>query len=167
MDRVRLVRCVVTNLTFLLIIPAVSPAAAAQPEATPFREVITNRVVGNCDGFDIIENAEIEGRETTYFDRDGKPSRISIHGHYSWTLTNSVTGEFLVDAPDPILAVIDFERETFALKGLHYRITVPGQGIVVLDAGTATFYADGTVVAHGPAPDYEQLPALLCSLLAE
>ncbi len=152
-------------LTILLAGVGVSPVFAVSPISTPFTIERSREVVGECDGFQIIENATITGTETTYFDKAGNPTRIQIHGQYRGTLTNSVTGAYLVDAPDPILAVIDLRNETFALKGLHYRITVPGQGIVVLDAGTATFYADGTIVTHGPAPDYAELPQLLCSLL--
>jgi hypothetical protein len=65
--------------------------------------------------------------------------RSQLHFRYDGTFTNSAKGKSFSDRPDPQLNVYDYETETLAVKGLIVSINVPGQGVVLLDAGTIIF----------------------------
>jgi hypothetical protein len=157
-------RSLLAGLALLIALAFSSPALAAAPTVETFEDVMTNNVLVNCDGFDIIENARRTIRIVTFYDNAGDPVRVQVHVKYQGTLANSVTGKTVVDGPDAFLAVEDIDG-TFHLHGLLYSINIPGEGVAVLDAGTITFYPDGSVVVHGPHQVYAGGNQVLCGAL--
>lgn len=134
-------------------------------ETVPYYEVPEPCNEGLPSEFHIIQSFTVKWRETLFFDNAGNPVRAQGHVMFSGTLTNSVTGTIITDAPDPQNWVYDFRDGTYAIHGLAWSINVPGEGIVLLDAGNIIFYPDGSVVVHGPHQVYEGGLAVLCAAL--
>ncbi len=74
-------------------------------------------------------------------------SRLSDPGH--WT-------DFVTFGPD---------GETVRQVGLLYSIRVKGQGLILHDVGSITFFPDGSVVIKGPHDVFDNgLEPLICPL---
>ena len=134
---------------FVFLLVGLSSSFAVQPVTREF-EIKFKQVIATCNGFDVLADETFNVRVTTFFDDDGRPVRRQDHVRFTGTFTNSVTGFSVTDAPDPFLFVRDFANGGFSTHGLTAKITVPGRGIVLLDAGTVIVAPDGTVTAHGP-----------------
>jgi hypothetical protein len=161
----RLRRWFLTGLVALMALAVVSPALADQPETATFNFTVTDNLLQSCDGFDIIENAVIQIKETSFFDKDGNRVRITAHVKYTGTLTNSATGTSVTDGPDTIQVIVDVQDGTERWAGIAFSINLPGEGIIVLDAGNIIFHPDGSLTVHGP---HQVLAGdnYLCSALA-
>ena len=73
-------RSVLTSLVILTALAFVSPALAHQPETQTFNFTVTDNLLQSCDGFNIIENAVIQIKETDFFDQEGKKySHVGIY----------------------------------------------------------------------------------------
>ena len=164
MNTIQRRRSLLAGLALLIALAFASPALAAAPSVETFEDVVTGNVLVNCDGFDVIENASTTARVTTFYDNAGNPVRVQVQVKYQGTLTNSVTGKIVVDGPDAFLVVHDLDGSSSS-RGLLYSINILGEGVVVLDAGTITFYSDGSVVVRGPHQVYAEGFGVLCGAL--
>ncbi len=88
----------------------------------------------DCEDFMVLPEYVTDARITTFFDRDGNPSRLHVQVPMEFTLTNTVTGESLSDKHH-YLRIFDIKEGTHTFVGLLWSVTIPGKGIVVLDAG--------------------------------
>jgi hypothetical protein len=159
---------VLFSLASLLALVPASAALAAGPVIQNFAFVNSDHVLVDCGNFDIIENSVETVRVITFFDDLGNRVRRIVYFTISATYTNSVTGETFTDAPDPQTYIRDYVDGSTTGHGLVFKITVSGEGIVLLDAGTVIFNADGTVTAYGPHDggySFEANLAALCQLL--
>jgi hypothetical protein len=76
----------------LVLLLSVAPAAAARPEHTRL-EPQAFTIVGSCP-FDVdYEETRVSGHATTFFDRNGEPTKTLIRGNWIVRLTNVDTGE--------------------------------------------------------------------------
>jgi hypothetical protein len=158
----------VAGLILAAVLARVSVAFADGPQIQSFTFVDTDYVLVDCGDFDIIENAVETVRIATFYDDAGNRVRRITHFTFSGTYTNSVTGETFTDTPDPQTYIRDYVNGTTTGHGLVFRITVPGEGIVLLDAGTVIFNADGTVTAYGRHDggySFDANLAALCQLM--
>jgi hypothetical protein len=127
-------------LAAVAAVPVTASTAHGTPPVTttfPFQEI--NALVANCGAFQILANYEGTLTETVFFDQSGNPVRVSLHGKARGTLTNSVTGYTVQDAPTIAYFSFDLEHGTSTHVGVDYHITVPGEGVVVLQAGRIVF----------------------------
>jgi hypothetical protein len=141
----------ITAISFYLLGGA--PAATAAPPQSvtfPFTDV---GVVANCTGFDVIGAYEGKITITTFFDNNGVPVRRHFHGVAFGTMTNSVTTYSVKDAATVRNSFVDFAAGTVANVGVDYHVTVPGAGVVLLQAGRIVF-------GGGPAPIFIAGPHL-------
>jgi hypothetical protein len=134
----------------LVSVALAAPASADQRDVVHFADPFDGSA--QCDGF--VNNWEGHDRGTiTDFARDGVLYRQVGHIHAIETDTNSVTGKSVVIRTD--ITVVgdltpDGELATYKISGQFNVGTSPGQGIVIHDAGTVTFDADGMIAAiHG------------------
>jgi len=164
----RRIRFFLIGLASLLALVPATAAFADGPQIQSFTFVDTDYVLVDCGDFDIIENAVETVRIATFYDDAGNRVRRITHFTFSGTYTNSVTGETFTDTPDPQNFIRDYDAHTTNYHGLIFRITVPGEGIVLLNAGTVIFNADGTVTAYGPHDggySFDENVAALCQLM--
>jgi hypothetical protein len=144
----------------------VTDALAAKPATRSFEFVLEDEPLAACAGFDIIENSVTVVERTIFFDNEGNRARIQLRVRFEGTFKNSVTGESLTDAPDPQLVVIDSSDGSFANHGLTFHITAPGEGNIVVDAGTVVIDPNGDVTIHGPHTVLEDGYGALCAAIA-
>jgi hypothetical protein len=161
-------RLLLVSLALLLAVWA-SPAVAAKPE---FEVIDVNDfgVLGDCDGFQVLQ--EVTGtikisHRTTANGTEIQISRYSLRETY----TNSETGES-VSTPDVGIDKLTINPDgsaTLVVIGLLNRIVIPGEGLIVANAGRLVFFFTGpneepdVVFEAGPSGDL--LPAL-CTVLA-
>lgn len=154
----------VAAVVFLMGVQAVR---ADEPIISEFQTQHVNLIIADCGGgFQIIENSTISFRRMVFFTHEGGLDRIQLHVEFEGTFTNSVTGYTLTDAPDAFTLFVDLGSGELAFRGLITSIEVPGEGVVVLDAGNIVFGADGEVTVHGPHEFSEGGVAVLCAALS-
>ena len=149
--------------------------AAAFPEATsqgrpPVRHTseftLTDEVVGNCGGFQIIANGSGTTRETLYFDHDGLPIRLHFQGMANTALSNPLTDKTVYDTPSVAHIFVDFQRQTETHVGLFFNINVPGEGTVALEVGRYVVDVNGNITfIKGQFQVSEGGLAVLCAAL--
>jgi len=159
-------RVVGASALFSAALMASVTVRAAQPFVDDFSFTDDQLLFGKCGSFDIIADGAGTVRLTTYFDRAGLPIRVGMNGKYSGTLTNSVTGAFLVDSPSVVHLTIDLVSGIETHVGTFFNITVPGVGNVYFDAGRLVFDGNGPpiFIAGQQHPPPETL-AILCEAL--
>ena len=152
---------------FAAIAAAPLSASAAPPETTTTEILDINVPVENCGSFTIIANYTGTIKETLYFNNQGDPIRLLFQGRARGTLTNSVSGYSVKDAPSVRNGFVDLVKGTETDVGVDFHITVPGEGVVVLQAGRIVFNG-------GPPPTFVAGPhlgppaeskAILCAAL--
>jgi hypothetical protein len=138
---------ILAPLVFVLLALALPLSANAQapPPTTTILPIDMTFVDRTCP-FQLIEH--IEGRQITtdFFDEEGRPERRLRHIILSATLTNPATGTVVNGVYEALTVDRDFTTGTVTRHGLRLIVTVPGMGVVLLDAGTFVTDAGGNVV---------------------
>jgi hypothetical protein len=141
-------------------------AFAETPEITRTLFVDDSGVFANCGSFNILANYSGSLQTTVFFNQDGIPIRATVHGRARGTLTNSVTGYSLSDAPSVLNRTVDLLKETQTDVGTTFNITVPGVGAVLIEAGRIVFQGNNppAFLAGPHRPPSEQV-AILCQAM--
>lgn len=121
------------------------PAVAVPPEKVVIEDLHIEQVDSSSCDFPFLEVFDGRVTITTFFDNEGNPIRVTFHLPFHGTLTNEATGES-VSADQVLQETDDLEEGTVSWLGLRFRVTFPGLGVVLLDAGKIVFAADGNVV---------------------
>jgi hypothetical protein len=139
-------RIVLAVFTALLLLSFSVPALANPPDHEEEWELITvDEPLFDCGDFLIMENSRFTGHSTLFYNRDGDFIRAQSYITFSGRLSNSITGETVIDTPDPQIYVYYPEEGYVDLHGLVLSINIPGTGVVGLDAGTISYTIDGDV----------------------
>jgi hypothetical protein len=155
------VLCVVSAL--LAVVP-VTTVLAAEPSVQTFHEEGTF-VAADCGNYLALETFAQNTKETTFFDQNGNPVKLQVNATFNGILTNSVTGQTLRDSAH-YSVMIDLQTGAEANVGLLYGITVPGEGMAVLDAGKIVFDAGGNLTFEGgPHHFFHEGETLICAAL--
>jgi hypothetical protein len=164
MKNKRLLSGVIILVAVSLALVSAMTVSAAEPNTQAFHDE-NSGVVADCGGFLALADYEIDGRATTFFDNDGNPLRVQAHAVYNGTLTNSVTGLILRD-PSRLTLTASLQEGTTTQAGLAFAITVPGEGIAMLDVGRLVFDAEGNVIFEGgPHQFLDEGDSLICAAL--
>ncbi len=166
--RVGHVCCLV--LVSILALLTVAPVTARAPEPVPYQTAVIRNVRSvTCPGYnvDITTRIDVE-RALTYFDQAGNPLRTQAHSVLNVTLRNSVSGATRSLAQVAQTIVIDRTTNTETTRGLRFKLTVPGQGTVILDAGLMKLDPANGIMFHGPhafADSGRQAQDVICPAL--
>jgi hypothetical protein len=154
----------------LLLLPLVCAIALVAPagsaEATPpttetFHQEGSFDI--DCGTFVLHEEFVFDSRDTTFYDAQGNPVRLQVHGTFVGTIT-APNGQVIRD-PGHFMVDIDLTDGTERQVGLIFNIVVPGHGSVAQDVGVIIFEPDGDIVIKGPHEVFEQgVEPLLCPL---
>jgi hypothetical protein len=133
--------------------------SATPPSVFEFRDEGSD-VLAECEGFVLTETFTLDGRATTFFNKQGDPVRITIHADFVGVITNSASGNTFRDSSHQQITqdLITGEETTV---GLIFNIVVPGLGPVAHDTGKivvdanrdVTFVAGPHTVSLGTAED--------------
>lgn len=149
-------------LTILALSPFTTVYAAG-PTVEKFHNEDT--FVVDCGTYFLEGNFVEDVRVTTFSDRTGTPIRAEIHFNYSGTLTNLSTGHTFRD-PGHYKVVQDLRNGNQSAIGMVFAITVPGEGVSVLDAGKVVFDADFNIIFEaGPHQFLHGGGDLVCAAL--
>jgi hypothetical protein len=129
----------------ILALMAFTPALALPPvhEIVHFEGALDPV---DCGDFVLLPEYVTDAKITTFFDQDGNPSTLHVQVPIEFTLTNTATGEILSDKHH-YLRIFDFKEGTHTFVGMLWSVTIPGKGVVVLDAGR--FIVDAFTVGEG------------------
>ena len=141
----------------------VSAMSLKSPEFEYWHEDVYE-VAADCGNFQVIAEYSLDVSATIFFDKVGEPLRAQFQVLIDGQITNSVTGQTLRDKSHHTY-FDHFYKGTFRGVGLEFAITVPGEGIAILDAGNL-IWKDGQVVHQsGPHQFLEGGPGLFCAAL--
>ena len=144
----RLRWCIAGAVAALLALVVASPAVADPPvhSTDPFSFVVEDAGV-EC-GFPIRWEISGEGRETFFFDDEGRLARIISHTRETNTLTNLATGKTVTDTPR-FTQIVHFNEDgtidNVETMGL-YAHARDGAAAKVMDVGKV-------IIAYGPGSD--------------
>jgi hypothetical protein len=158
----------------LLVIPILLAAAlAAAPTAAAAGPVVIGpdheeglAPLADCGSFEILDAYSIDATMRLFLGADGDPAWAIETVSGVDTLTNSVTGKAIA-APFHNSVRIDFATGLGAFGGIIFRVTLPGAGVIFLDAGRLVASQDGSIVTFRAGPhqfidgDFDALCAAL------
>jgi hypothetical protein len=156
-------RMLLFTAAFLLTFTSISTVFAATPDHFSFHNEGSFTI--KCGGFKINEYYLQDGRVTDFYEKDGTPLSELVHVDQNRILTNLATG-FTVEAPGHFSFTVDLQTGAAQEFGLVDRINIPGQGVVVLDAGKITIDADGNMTFSGPHQHFTGGDDVLCAALS-
>ena len=141
--------------------------SADGPLIEEFEYVVDHEVIANCGDFQIIADGSGRNRITTFLDREGNPIRVAFQGRYFGTMTNSVTGFYILDSPSVANITLDLVEGTQINIGAFFTVTLPGQGTILIDAGRIVFEegAGAPVFIAGPHRPHNESIGILCHAL--
>jgi hypothetical protein len=156
----------VLGVAAIMVVMAASSAAAAKPEVVgPFHEEDTV-FFADCGTFQILDRYVLDFTIKWFYDKDGNLVRGVEQVSGTDTFINSVTGKEIT-APFHNTVIIDPTTATGANNGVIYRVTVPGSGLVFIDAGRIVTNQAGTEITFqaGPHQAFDGDIAGLCAAL--
>jgi hypothetical protein len=151
-----------------------APASATPPEHFSFTESGTE-VLAHCDGFDIILDTTGTFRGTAFFDKSGEVVKLIIHGRIEETMTNSVTGKYVVNRgvfQDFFTRIRGTDLLKHAVSGFDFQGKVAGRGpLVFQDVGRKVFLFNPETgeqelvfrSGHTTLPEASEAEAVFCA----
>lgn len=118
----------------LMFLALTVPAASAVPPDIFTDEWVDNWHIGECDGFSILAEDNMEAKIKFFYNTDGSVDRVHFHFTAEGTVYNSVDPSKALTSVVHENAVTDENFEVWAQSGLFYRVDLP-QGVVLMDAG--------------------------------
>ena len=88
----------------------------------------------DCGDFFVLAEYVVDVRVTTFFDQVGNPIRAQVHVPLTWTLSNSKDDRVLTHT-NTYMRISDLEEGLHTYVGVLWHLTIPGRGVVILDAG--------------------------------
>jgi len=133
----RVALSMIVAVAALLTLAPSLPAFADQPQFFEFQEDFTYVHEGEC-AFNVIEHTEGITR-MMYHPNNGNPFAALYHYELRGTYTNADTGQSISWSQDALLKGFYQDQSLIIFSiGLYARVTVPGQGMVAIDAGRLT-----------------------------
>ena len=130
---------------FALAFPAAASARPPVITTIPFPDFVDTET---CS-FPIALHFEGTVTAHIFFDKNGTVVKeIDIFGNFTVTFTNTTNEEKSLSTRGPAPSIITFtdgSPNTLAIVGLNAAITVPGVGLVALDAGRIVFGQNGAI----------------------
>ena len=151
----------------LVSLRGLSPVRADGPLIEDFEFVVDHEAMANCGDFQIIADGNGRNRITTFFDGEGNPIRVAFKGLYRGTMTNSITGFHILDAPSVANITLDLVEGTQTNIGAFFTVTIPGNGAILIDAGRLVFEGGSgpPVFIAGPHRPHAESIGILCDAL--
>jgi hypothetical protein len=125
------------------------------------------------EGFDIDEEGTTERQVIYIYDRDGNlAKRVTRVTSLAGTFSNSDTGQSVEESghftiTHDYLTPGDLSTDQTTFDGLFAKVVLPGNGIVLQDAGTIVFAPDGSVPREAGFHQFQNSDlAELCDALA-
>lgn len=152
--------------TLLLIAPL--HAVADPPQSEQFIDV-GFALIPPIDCGTFLLNFEMTGekaRVTTFFDQSGNATRMRVRFVYFGTLTHSGTGMVLRDQ-STLNFTTDVSTNTTKIVGVGFHYSIPGEGLIFVEAGQVIIGPDGSILFEAGQHDAAEGFGLLCEALSD
>jgi hypothetical protein len=162
----RIIMVLTLGATMALMLALAGSASAARPEVRTFHFEDTE-FIADCGDFEVLTDYVLDIRSLVFFDDAGNEDFAREHFVFHDFFYNSETGEGFAET-NTGNTVIDLQTgNEISSSGLSYHVTVPGEGVVLLQAGRLEFNEAGEVVfTAGPHQVLEEDFDKLCEALA-
>jgi hypothetical protein len=152
--------------TMVVMLALAGSASAANPERRT-EQFEGTELVAECGDFDVLTDYVLDFTSIIFFDSAGNPDYARGHYIVHDFYYNSETGEGFAETESGY-NLLDLPSEDEVISaGLSYRVTVPGGGAVLLQAGRLVFDEAGDVVFEaGPHQVQHGDTDKLCEALA-
>jgi hypothetical protein len=114
-------------------------ASADKPEGTPapvrLEPETGTELIAECGEFDVLTDFVVDGQSTIFFDSAGNPDYARVHLRFVDFFYNSETREGFTEHEHSNTLLDLPSGEEVTSSGVSYRVTVPGEGVVLLDVG--------------------------------
>jgi hypothetical protein len=115
-----------------------------------------------CGAFQIIQSADVTTKATLFYNQDGNATQWVLHNTETGTFANSVSGAsvpFTGHFTETFTFVTpgNFSWVTITITGQQDKVTLPGEGVVLHDAGRVVIAQGQIVFLSGPVSQEEQL----------
>jgi len=163
--------------TVVACLGVAAPARARTPEHFSFTQSGTE-VLAHCAGFDLNLDTTGAFYGTAVFDKSGDVVRFIIHGRIEETMTNSVTGKYVVNRgvfQDFLTRIAGTDQFTHTVSGFDFQGKVAGRGPLVFQEVGRKVYAsdpetgDEVVVfrsGHSTLAEGPEAEAIFCAAVA-
>ena len=157
--------------TVVVLFALAGAASADKPEGTPDLERLEpetgTELIADCGDFAVLTDFVVDGQSTTFFDSSGTPDYTRVHLRFVDFFYNSETGEGFTEHNHSNTLLDLPSGEEVTSSGVSYHVTVPGEGIVLLEAGRLEFdEAENVVFVAGPHQVLTGDTERLCEALA-
>jgi hypothetical protein len=124
-------------LALALALAAATPAMAENPEHTyGGTEVTVPAPFGvACEGFIVLVTFKSEYNIVNFYDDAGRLVKEIRHVSFTGTLYNSTDLSKSVPYEGDFTRTFDAAQNTVTFTGLHFRVHVPGEGVLALQVG--------------------------------
>jgi hypothetical protein len=154
----------------LLIIGIMAPAASAVPPDISTDEWVEDWYIGECDGFSMLTEDNMEATIKFFYNKDGSVDRLRFHFTIDGIVYNSEDPSKTLNSSAHYSALTDETFEVWTSSGLFYRVELPKGGAVLMEAGRAEVdVSSGEPVFNwwvGNNQYYEQDFADICEALS-
>ena len=133
--------------------------ADASPPTRSHQVVPVTTVYEPCGA---VEEVTYTIDSTRYFDQNGNHVRTVAHVKFEGTITVPRTGETVAQRGSQRLEFLP--DGTFEFSGVAFNVHVPGQGVILLEAGRLILDGDGNVVKQSAKTSVD-LAAKVCGAL--
>ena len=159
-----------TRFVAPLLLIAPLHAVGAPPQSEQFIDV-GFALLPPIDCGTFLLNFEMTGekaRVTTFFDQNGDATRMRVRFVYFGTLTHSGTGMVLRDQ-STLNITTDVSTNTTKIVGVGFHYSIPGEGLIFVEAGKLVFGPDGSILFQAGQHDEQAAPnfGLLCEALSD
>ena len=159
---------VLSWLGVMFLAPATT-SLAANPTKETFLFPDSLFPIGSCNGFDIVNISDLEIIVTTFFNNNGDFVRQKVMFKVRNSIYfNSEDPSIYLDGGPGEVEIDQFNAttNTLSITGAPFKVTVPGQGVIFLDAGrTFIDFNTGEVTYSGPSDFEEGNVDALCDAL--
>lgn len=157
-----------THFVAPLILMAPLSAIAAPPQSEQLVDVGLGALPTiDCGSFLLTYDMSGEkARITTYFDQSGNATRMRLRWVIHGTLTHSLTGLTLRDQ-STLNITTDLSTNTQKIVGVAFHYSIPGEGLIWLDAGKLIFGPDGSILFQAGPHDSIAGFGSLCEALSD
>lgn len=118
----------------LMFLGLAVPAATAAKPYIETDQWVDYWYIGECDGFSMLTEDNVEAKIKTFYNKDGSVNRIHFHFSAEGIVYNSEDPSKSLTSVFHENAVTDENFEVWTQSGLFYRVDLP-QGVVLVDAG--------------------------------
>jgi hypothetical protein len=149
-------------------------AAAAAPVITYTTDQIAQPIPFgiNCGSFKVLVTLDAEGTNINFLDDANQLVKQIRHVQFTGTLYNSADLSKSVPYEGDFTRTWDGVANTTTFTGVHFRVLVPGQGVLALDSAREVYQPAALFVSDQILPisvagnnDFDAFKAEICSVL--